>query len=481
MTEETAESRTQLTRVTRLTHAFGAVAFGVKESGLQLFLLLFYGQVLGLPEAWVASGIMLALAIDALIDPWVGQFSDELSSRWGRRHPLLYAAALPAGLAYACLWNPPSGLSPAWLFAYFFGCLVSVRVLLTFVEIPGAALTAELTRDYHRRTTLISQRTLLSWCGGLSLNTFTFSVLLADSPAVPRGVLRASGYHRYGLLAGAVIAGSTLVAAWGTHHLIPHLKRPLAVASGGPRLSELRATLRSPALRITLLSGVFGAMAAGIASGLEIYVGIFFWRLSSLEMATFPVAYLVGVALAFLMVGPLSRRFGKRTAALATGAAALLVGPFPVLASLAGAFPARSSTAFLPLLLAFCGAALLLRVTTSILCVSMLTDVVEEHELRTRKRSEGLLTAATTLIQKSMSGVGVLASGLLLTVVHFPRNARPGSVAPALLRDLILLYIPLLTALGILSLLLLARYPIDQETHERNLRLLDRVAPRASA
>src|SRR6478609_4421740 len=125
MTDQHRAAR--LTRATVLAHALGAIAFGVKESGLQLFLLLFYGQVLGLPEAWVATGIMLALGIDALIDPWVGQFSDELSSRWGRRHPLLYGAALPAGVAYALLWNPPAGLSPAALWGYFFGCLVSVR------------------------------------------------------------------------------------------------------------------------------------------------------------------------------------------------------------------------------------------------------------------------------------------------------------------------------------------------------------------
>jgi len=107
----------------------------------------------------------------------------------------------------------------------------------------------------------------------------------------------------------------------------------------------------------------------------------------------------------------------------------------------------------------------------------MLTDVVEEHELRTHRRSEGLLTAGPTLIQKTLSGVGVLASGLILTVVHFPRNARPGSVDPVLLRDLVLIYVPLVTALGIISVLLLARYPIDQKSHERTLQLLDRVSP----
>jgi len=473
--------RTRLTAATSFAYALGAIAFGVKESGLQLFLLLFYGQVLGLPEAWVATGIMLALVIDALIDPLIGQFSDELSSRWGRRHPLLYAAALPAGLAYASLWNPPSGLTSATLFGYFFSCLVLVRVLLSLVEIPGAALIAELSRDYHRRTALISQRTLSSWCGGLSVNTFTFSVLLADSPGAPRGILRASGYHSYGLLAGAVIAGSTLIAAWGTHHLIPHLKRPFRSPSTSSRLPEIREALRSPALRVMLLSGVFGAMAAGIVIGLDMYVGVFFWRLSSRQMAAFPGVYLLAVVLSSLMVAPLSRKFGKRAAALTTGLAGVLVGPVPVLAALSGVFPARESSAFFPLLLAFCGASVLLRVTTGTLCVSMLTDVVEEHELRTHRRSEGLLTAGTTLIQKTMSGVGVLASGLILTVVHFPRNAQPGSVDPALLQDLVLLYVPLVTALGIGSVLLLARYPIDRKAHERNLQLLDRAAPQVTS
>lgn len=481
MTGGVRAGRKQLDGRTRFAYALGAVAFGVKESGLQLFLLLFYGQVLGLPEAWVATGIMLALVVDAAIDPLVGQFSDGLSSRWGRRHPLLYAAALPAGIAYASLWNPPSGLSAPALFGYFVGCLVLVRVLLSFVEIPGAALTAELTRDYHQRTTLISQRTLSGWSGGLLLNTFTFSVLLADAPGASRGILRASGYHTYGLLAGLLIAGSTLVAAWGTHPLIPQLKQPAMASSERSRLLEIRAILRSPALRVMLLSGVFGAMAGGVAIGLDMYVGVFFWGLSSRQMAVFPFVYLAGVVLSSLSVGALSRKLGKRAAALTTGVTGLLMGPFPVLAALLGVFPARDSAAFFPLLLTFCGAAVLLRVTTGVLSASMLTDVVEEHELRTRKRSEGLLTAAMTLIQKTMSGLGVLASGLILGAVRFPRGAEPGSISPMLLRDLVLLYVPLVTALGITSVLLLARYPIDRAAHERTLRLLDPPSPEGAS
>jgi len=288
--------------------------------------------------------------------------------------------------------------------------------------------------------------------------------------------LRAAGYHTYGLLGGLFIASSTLVAAGGTHHLIPYLKRPAAVTRSS-RLLEISTALRTPALRIMLLSGVFGAMAGGIVIGLDMYVGVFFWCLSSRQMAAFPFVYLASVLLSSLLARALSRKLGKRTAALTTGLGGLVVGPLPVLGALLGAFPKKESALFFPLLLAFCGAAVLLRITTGILSTSMLMDVVEEHELRTRKRSEGLLTAGMTLTQKTMSGVGVLTSGLMLSVVHFPRNAEPGSVPPALLRDLVLLYVPLVTALGVSSALSLLRYPIDREAHERTLQLLDRVSP----
>jgi len=48
-------------------YGLGAVAFGVKDNGFQFFLLLYYNQVLGLPESWVGLGIMVALVADALL------------------------------------------------------------------------------------------------------------------------------------------------------------------------------------------------------------------------------------------------------------------------------------------------------------------------------------------------------------------------------------------------------------------------------
>src|SRR5581483_8623338 len=110
----------------KLFYGFGSAAFGAKDQGFSTFLLFFYNQVVGIPAAWVSSAIAVALFVDAFADPIVGQFSDNLRTRWGRRHPLMYGAALPVAIGYFLLWNPPH-LSNGALFYYLVAAIVVVR------------------------------------------------------------------------------------------------------------------------------------------------------------------------------------------------------------------------------------------------------------------------------------------------------------------------------------------------------------------
>src|SRR5947209_9958043 len=126
---------------TKLFYGFGSVAFGVKDNGFSYLLLLFYNQVMGLPATLVGLALMIALVFDAVVDPMIGQFSDNLRTRWGRRHPLMYAAALPMALLYVALWNPPH-----WdhqrLFYYLVAMAILIRGVVSFYEVPSSALAA---------------------------------------------------------------------------------------------------------------------------------------------------------------------------------------------------------------------------------------------------------------------------------------------------------------------------------------------------
>ena len=50
------------------------------------------------------------LIFDAIIDPLIGECSDRTRSRWGRRHPFMYAS-VPLAIAFYFLHSPPLGWS----------------------------------------------------------------------------------------------------------------------------------------------------------------------------------------------------------------------------------------------------------------------------------------------------------------------------------------------------------------------------------
>lgn len=160
----------------KLFHGFGAVAFGVKDNGFSVFLLIYYNQVLGMRADLVSLALALALVIDAFIDPLIGNLSDRTYTKWGRRLPWLYSAALPLAIAWVVLWSPPGGGAPS--FWGLLGIAVVVRMLLSACEVPSVALVPELTRDYDERTTLFRYRYLFGWSGGLLMLFLAYNVFL---------------------------------------------------------------------------------------------------------------------------------------------------------------------------------------------------------------------------------------------------------------------------------------------------------------
>jgi GPH family glycoside/pentoside/hexuronide:cation symporter len=466
-----------LTLRTKLFYGFGSVAFGVKDNGFAFLLLLYYNQVLGLPERWVGLGIMIALMVDAFFDPIVGYLSDHLHSRWGRRHPFMYAAAVPVALSYYLLWTPPAGLSPRWLFAYFVVVAILVRTFITFYEIPSSSLAAELTDHYDERTSILSFRYFFGWWGGLTMAVLAFAVFLQPDAEHAVGVLNPAGYRLYGLTASLLMVVAILVSALGTHSHIPHLRLPPAKRLRGltGAVREARETLSNRSFLALFGAGFFSAMAAGLAAALNIYFNTFFWELTSNQISLLVLANFPSAAAALAIAPGLSARYGgKKPAAIRTAVAACLLGPAAIVLRLLGLFPGNHSPWLLPILLVGNCIVVTLIILSSILVASMVADVVEDSELSTGRRSEGLFFAANSFVQKSVSGVGIFGSTVLLSAIGFPRGAQPGAVAPGVVRNLGLIYIPVLVLLYSGALAFLSMYRISRATHEANVERLAR-------
>jgi GPH family glycoside/pentoside/hexuronide:cation symporter len=466
--------RRHVDSTTKLLYGLGAVAFGVKDNGFSFFLLLYYNQVLGLPEAWVGLGIMLALMIDAVVDPVIGHFSDHLHARWGRRHPFMYAAALPVAVVYWLLWNPPTQVPPATLLSYFLGVSVVVRIAISAYEIPSASLVPELTDHYDERTSLISYRFFFGWWGGLGMTVLAYAVFLQPDALHPVGVLNPEGYRHYGLAAAILILLAILVSAVGTHGFIPYLKRPPARGRLGMRgiFRELGETLSNRSFLALFGAGVFAAMGAGLQAALSIYINTYFWELSSNQISVLVLSSFASAVIAFVAAPVLSRRLGKKRAAIGVSLSAVAVGPMPILLRLWELFPANGSPRLMPTLLVFNLVTIALVIMSGILSSSMGADIVEDSEISTGRRSEGVFVAANAFVQKAVSGVGIFASSLLLGFIGFPSGAKPGAVDPLVVRALGLAFAPALIVLYLISIGFLATYRISRERHIANLEKL---------
>jgi glycoside/pentoside/hexuronide:cation symporter, GPH family len=152
--------------------------------------------------------------------------------------------------------------------------------------------------------------------------------------------------------------------------------------------------------------------------------------------------------------------------------AGVALGPAPILLRLLDLFPANGSPKLMPILLVFNLVTITLVIMSGILTSSMSADIVEDSELSTGRRSEGIFVAANAFVQKAVSGIGIFASTLLLGFISFPSDAKPGAVDPLVVRNLGLVFAPSIIVLYLIAIGLLATYRISRERHAANLEKL---------
>lgn len=459
----------------RVTIAFGlgALASGLIQEAVTTLALLFYNQVVGLSPALVGLALMISLVCDAIWDPAIGVWSDNLRSRLGRRHPFMYAAIVPAGVAFWLLWSPPSGLTGAAAFAYLLVTLCATRFCISLYEVPSTALIPEMAPDYDRRTSLISARYLSGVLGALTLTLLAFQVFLSDRAG---GVINREGYQAFGLAGGAIIATILLLSTWGTHSIIAGLRPAPPSTPFNPALvaRHVAQALANRNLVVILLGGVLLGMSAGLSQGLNLYINLYFWRFTTDQLSALAAPAILSSLVGVVLAPAATRRWGKKPVALTALWSAVTVATLPMILRLLGWLPGNEWPGLLPTIMAALTVAALMTLMGLIAITSMLADVVEDHAVRTGHRSEGLFFAANGILQKMVGGLGTFAAGLLLAALDFPRNASPETVSPALMHKLGMIYVPIALALAVACLLVLGLFRIDRAQHAENLEQLRR-------
>ncbi|HEY9216677.1 MAG TPA: MFS transporter [Phenylobacterium sp.] len=461
---------------TKLAYGFGSVAFGVKDNGFSYFLLLFYSQVVGVDARLVGLAITTALMLDALLDPAVGYWSDNLRSKWGRRHPFMYAAALPVAASYFLLWSPPAGWSEMQLFWYLLGLSVLIRVCITLYEIPSSALGPELTEDYDQRSSLMSYRYYFAWTGGNAMSVLMFLALFPAfaTTTIRNGQFNRDAYEAYGMIASVLIFVAIIVSCVGTHSRIVHLKPapPKRRMSLGLIFKEMFETLADRSFIALFIAAMLGAIASGLSAALSFYFLTFFWGFEAQQNGLITSAVFVSAIIGSFLAPLVTRTLGKKKGAMIIGVIAFLGSPMPIVLRLLGVLPDNGSDFIFWFVLLTGMFDVGLIICFQILSSSMLADLVEQAELKTGRRSEGVFFAASIFIRKMVNGLGIMVATFVLTMAKFPTGADPSQVSDEALWRLGAYYVPTILTLWMAMMAVMASYRLSRADHEENLRQL---------
>jgi len=465
---------------TKLAFGIGASAEAAVGIGFTAFNLFFYNNVLGLPARLCGLAVLIALLFDAASDPLIGAISDRWRSRWGRRHPFLFASALPLGLSFVAIYAPPQGLGQTGLFVWLTVCTVAMRQSLTLYFVPHLALGAELSTDYIERSRVMSYNALFGVFGGAGIFVLAWQWFGSQ----PGSTENAGNYLPMALVGGAFASTAIFVSAWFTRDRIPLMAPPgdLPPFSARQFWLELRDCLSNRNYRMLLLGLVFLGAALGIRETVNGYVGRFFWELSASDISWFGLASPPGFVLAFLLIPWLHRRLDKRRTLIAGIAVVCVAAVTPIALRLFGSFPENGDPwvwrwLMLGVFAFYTGIAVL-----SITAMSALADVADEHEAATGRRQEGILYAARTFFGKVTQGVGYAVAGFIVDAIGFEPGATPGSVDAQVLYRLGVLDGPIAVVPAVIAMFFYGAYRIDKSRHARILEeLASRRLRRAGA
>ncbi len=478
---------------TKIFYGVGGCAEGALNWVFAAVTFLLYTVVFGVPGTLAGLATAVPIVVDAISDPLIGHSSDLWrSKKLGRRHPFIYFASVPVGLFAFCVFAPPSALlEPSmqsltlvgydaavneWLLALWLMVMSSLmKLCLTCYILPHLALGAELSDSYLERTRVFRYNTFFSYTGGAIISLCFYNFVIPDGA-------------NFGIdtsWASAVLALISAMAIFLTAHFtrdqIPHLSQPSVTQneySTKRFLQEAASVFSNRNYRMLFYGLLCLSATLGIRETLGAHMGLYFWELQPWQLGLFPFSAMAAYILCAAIVAPLNRRFEKNgTMSVAVGLV-VFAAAFPVLARFAGIFPENHTwllfTTLCFFIALFYGSAFILTTTV----YSAIGDVVDEHQLETGRRQEGVFYAVRTFFSKVSIAFGHLLAGIAMDIIEFPSHPISGQIDPQVVFELGLFEGVLATIPAYFAIYFYSRYKID---HKRHAETREKLRARAAA
>ena len=374
--------------------------------------------------------VMTARVLCGLAEPVIGFWSDNLTSRRGRRQPFIRSGMVFLPLAVLLLWNPPAS-APSWVLTLYAPvCILAYLLAYPATITPYLALMPEISFDLKERVKLNTAQALFSMLG---------SIVFAAMGII----LQATGWGVASCLAAVLI----FLALLPTTLVFKEKPREEARSGGAGFTQSIAQALANRAfLHLVLATSCFFFALNLLLALLPFWVKVVLGRDEG--MVTWLMLPCLGVSVvSFLITEPLAARFGKfRVFLAAITATSVCMGLF----FFAGRLPFGSPVFQTGLITALNGLPL---ACISALTFALLADVSDQDEKVSGVRREGLFIALQGTLQKTFLGMASFAFS------QIAYSGEGGAVTGDSLRNVILLA----TGVSVVGLLIFAGYPLREK------------------
>jgi Na+/melibiose symporter-like transporter len=235
---------------------------------------------------------------------------------------------------------------------------------------------------------------------------------------------------------------------------------------------EIFETLANRSFIALFISAIFGAVASGLSAALAFYFYTYFWGFTTQQSGFVTMGVFVSAIIGATLAPIISRTIGKKKGAIIIGLIAFLGSPVPIVLRLAHILPGNDSPAIFWIVFFTTMFDVGLIICFQILSGAMMGDLVEQAELKTGRRSEGIFFAASAFIRKVVGGLGLITATMVLTMAGLPAGADPTQVSPETVWKLGAYYVPTILSLWLAMLAVMSAYTLTRTGHEDNLRKL---------